>query len=253
MILPVPHPESVVPARPRLELQFATGIVRVRGEHVKLSTTEHALLFSIARHRHPSTCEQLIDLVWGGTPTDRAKNAFNVTLHRLRRRLGGADAIAHSMLGYALCDEAVVDLANLEALCRASKRLGSMSDAELAVLQRIYEGWRHSVGFISERYEWLEATSSRARTLAVELGIALGRNALQRGNTATALEIAEGLIEADACDEEATELAVFALVQRGERSAALRIYRRYAEELRRELGLRPSRRVAALFDQAVAV
>jgi DNA-binding SARP family transcriptional activator len=63
-----------------------------------LTSTEHALLFSIARHRHPSTREELIDLVWGEAPPCQAQNAFNVALHRLRRRLGGPDAIVHSML-----------------------------------------------------------------------------------------------------------------------------------------------------------
>lgn len=253
MLLADPDLElAVAAAPPRLEVQFASATVRVRGEVVRLSSTEHALLFSIARHRHPSTREELIDLVWGDTLPSQAQNAFNVALHRLRRRLGGGDAIVHSVLGYALCDDAVVDLADLEALGRASKRINVLSDAELAALQRAYEGWRISAGRISERHQWLEATTYRARTLAAELGIAFGRHVLQRGDAATALEIAQDLIEADPCDEAATELAVLALLQCGDRSSALRVYRRYSEELRRELGLRPSRHVEALFDQPLA-
>jgi len=240
-------------APPRLEVHFATGIVRARGVEVSLTSTEHALLFSIARHRHPSKREELIDLVWGESPPERAQNAFNVALHRLRRRLGGSDAIVHSTLGYALCDEALVDLADLEALGRASKRIGALTDAEVAALQRAYEGWRASARRIAQRHEWLEATSYRARTLAAELGIAFGRHALERGDTATALEIAQDLIDADACDEQATELALLALLQRGDRGIALRVYRRYSEQLRRELGLRPSRHLETLFDQPLAV
>ena len=241
-----------IPACPRLEVRFVTGTVRARGEAVKLSSTEHALLFTIARHRHPSTREELIDLVWGDTPPKQGQNAFNVALHRLRRRLGGADAIVHGRLGYTLCEEALVDLDDLEALERASKRIGVLSDADLAALQHAYEGWRSSAGRISERHEWLEATSYRARTLAAELGIAFGRHVLQRGDAAAALDIAQDLIEADRCDEAATELAVIALLRRGDRSTALRVYRRYSDELRRELGLRPSRHLEALFDQPLA-
>jgi DNA-binding SARP family transcriptional activator len=244
---------SVSTASPRLEVHFATGIVRARGVEVMLTSTEHALLFSIARHRHPSTREELIDLVWGEAPPCQAQNAFNVALHRLRRRLGGPDAIVHSMLGYALCDQALVDLADLEALGRASKRISALTDVELAALQRAYEAWRTSAGRIAERHQWLEATSYRARTLVAELGIAFGRHVLQRGDTATALEIAQDLIDADACDEQATELALLALLQRGDRGAALRVYRRYSEQLGRELGLRPSRHLETLFDQPVAV
>jgi len=239
-------------AQPRLEVSFASGTVRVRGEAVRLSSTEHALLFSIARRRHASTREELIDLVWGDTAPARAQNAFNVALHRLRRRLGGADAIVHSMPGYALCDDAVVDLTDLEALGRASKRFAVLSDAEVSALQRSYEGWRASRGRISERHEWLEATSHRARTLAAELGVAFGRHVLRRGDAAAALEIAQDLIDSDPCDEAATELAVLALLRRGDRSSALRVYRRYSDELRRELGLRPSRQLEALFDQPLA-
>lgn len=244
---------SVSTAPPRLEVHFATGLVRARGVEVKLSSTEQALLFSIARHRHPSTREELIDLVWGETAPSQAQNAFNVALHRLRRRLGGPDAIVHSMLGYALCGQALVDLADLEALGRASKRIGALTDAEVTALQRAYEGWRTSAGRIAERHAWLEATSYRARTLAAELGIAFGRHVLERGDTEAALEIAEDLIDADACDEQATELAVLALLQRGDRGAALRVYRRYSEQLGRELGLRPSRHLEILFDQPLAV
>ena len=237
---------------PRLEVHFATGTVRVRGEIVKLSMTEHALLFSIARRRHPSTREELIELVWGDTPAKQGQNAFNVALHRLRRRLGGGDAIVHGILGYALCEEAIVDLDDLEALERASKRIGALSEAEFVALQRAYESWRSTAVRISDRHEWLEETSYRARTLAAELGIAFGRHVLQRGDAEAALDIALDLIEADRCDEAATELAVLAYLHRGDRSSALRVYRRYSEELRRELGLRPSRHLEALFDQPLA-
>ena len=238
---------------PRLEIYFSTGIVRVRGASVRLSATESALLFSIARRRQPSTREELIDLVWGEAPPQQVQNAFNVALHRLRRRLGGNDAIVYGDLGYALCESAVVDLVSLEALKRTSARAGTFGDAELAALQRVYDSWRGSFARNADRHEWLEATSYRARSLAAELGIAFGRNALQRGEHATALEIAEDLIEADPCDEQATELALHALLQRGDRSAALRVYRRYALELRRELGVQPSHHVAALFEQPIAV
>jgi DNA-binding SARP family transcriptional activator len=250
MTITAPFPEVVAPGCARLEVQFATGNVRVWGKPVKLSSTEHALLFSIARHPHPSTRDQLIDLVWGDAVTLQPHNAFNIALHRLRRRLGGADSIVHGLLGYALCEAAVVDLVHLETLARALKRAASLSDRELESLGRIYEGWRRSAVLVSDRYEWFEATSHRARVLAAELGVAFGRGVLQRGNGATALEVARDLLVADSCDEGAAELAISALLQRGDRSEALRVYRKYTEALRRELAMRPSRHVEALFDES---
>lgn len=235
----------------RLEVQFATGNVLVRGHAVKLSSTEHALLFSVARHRYPSTRDQLIDLVWGDSLGEKSQNAFNLALHRLRRRLGGNDSILHGSNGYSLCEGAVVDLAHLETLARSIKRASSISDQDLNSIGRIYEGWRRSAALISDRYEWLETTSHRARTLAAELGVAFGRGVLQRGDGAAALEIARDLLAADGCDESAAELAICTLLQRRDRSEALRVFRTYSESLQRELGLRPSHSVKALFEQTL--
>jgi DNA-binding SARP family transcriptional activator len=251
MTTTVPLGKVEPPTCARLEVQFATGNVLVRGHTVKLSSTEHALLFSIARHRYPSTRDQLIDLVWGDSLGEKSQNAFNIALHRLRRRLGGNDSILHGSNGYSLCEGAVVDLAHLETLARSVKRASSISDQDLNSIGRIYEGWRRSAALISDRYEWLETTSHRARTLTAELGVAFGRGVLQRGNGATALEIARDLLAADGCDESAAELAICALLQRRDRSEALRVFRTYSESLQRELGLRPSHSVQALFDQTL--
>jgi DNA-binding SARP family transcriptional activator len=192
-----------------------------------------------------------LDLVWGDSVGDPPHNAFNLALHRLRRRLGGSDSILHGSNGYSLCEESVVDLAHLETLARTVKRASSISDQDLDSIGRIYEGWRRSAALISSRYWWLETTSHRVRTLAAELGIAFGRGVLQRGNGATALEIARDLLAADSCDESAAELAICALLQRRDRSEALRVFRTYSESLQRELGQRPSHSVQALFEQTL--
>jgi DNA-binding SARP family transcriptional activator len=240
--------EPMVAPAARLEIQYATGTVRTWGERINLSTTEHALIFAIARHRYASTRDQLIDLVWGDTASGKqTHNAFNIALHRLRRRLGGPDAVVHTSLGYALCDEAVVDLEYLEALARLTRR-SALNDHELELLRHVCETWGLAANVGQDTYDWLEATNYRVQALLAEVRVAFGRNVLQRGDVNKALEIANDLLDADGCDEHAAKLMITALLERGDRSEAIRIYRHYSNALLSELGLRPSPGVIALLD-----
>jgi LuxR family transcriptional regulator, maltose regulon positive regulatory protein len=238
-------PQVAAAVRPRLEVRFATGSAHVYGNPINLSSAQHALLFAIARSRQPSPREQLVDLIWPDIDAAHACNAFNLILHRLRRRLGGNDAISYDVAGYSLAQGAVVDLSNLEALARRLRTTPMCSENEWQSLQRVYEQWRNPRCVVFERYEWLESVHCRARILAAEIGTKLGHDSLQRGNPQAALDIANSLIELDACDEHATELAVFAHLHLADRSTAIRVYRRYEDVVKRELGLRPSQHIKA--------
>jgi DNA-binding SARP family transcriptional activator len=243
------RPQIAAAVRPRLEVRFASWSAHVYGNPINLSSTQHALLFAIARSRRPSPREQLVDLIWPDIDAMHACNAFNLSLHRLRRRLGGNDAISYDVAGYSLAQGAVVDLSNLEALARTLRTNPMFSEKEWEALQRVYEQWRNPTCVVFERYEWLESVHCRARILAAEIGTKVGHGWLRRGNPRAALDIANSLIELDACDEHATELALFAHLQLADRSTALRVYRRYEDVITRELGLRPSQHIKALLSE----
>jgi LuxR family maltose regulon positive regulatory protein len=234
---------------PRLEVRFATGSAHVYGNPVSLSSTQHALLFAIARSQRPTSREALLDLIWPDIDAADTSNMFNVHLHRLRRRLGGNDVISHDLGRYSLVKDAVVDLLNLEMLAQKLRTSPTLSEQEWNALQRVYEQWRNPACIVFNRYVWLESVHCRAQMLAAEIGTNLGHGWLRRGNPQAALDIANSLIDIDACDEHATELALFAHLQLADRSTALRVYRRYEDVIRRELGLRPSQHIKALLSE----
>ena len=90
------------------------------------------------------------------------------------------------------------------------------------------------------RWDWFEPIEEHMRRLARDVNVILARDALLAGNVDRALTLAHRLSVNDPLDEEAQEIAIRALLQAGDRAAAIFEYRRYRELLQRELDEEPS-------------
>lgn len=94
--------------------------------------------------------------------------------------------------------------------------------------------------------DWSVAVRERLRRLAVELLAGLAARAAAELRDTAVLRHARRLLAIDALHEPACRLLMDALVRRGERSEALRVYDRLAADLARDLGVTPEPATTAI-------
>ena len=163
-------------------------------------------------------------LLWPDVDDDAARNNLRQRLHRLRRRSGRdvalttadtlrlADGVSHDLDG-------VAELLAQDARSAAGELLGSLDYADCEQLD-----------------EWLQAARERwhatRRNALAEIAAKLERE----GHIALALQYAERLLGEDPLREHAHRQLMRLHYIRGDRAAALAVFARCRELLKRELG-----------------
>ena len=236
----------------RLEISLVKGTVRARGNEVKLRDRELELLFFLARRQETVARERLTATLWPDGDEDSTANTLKVLLHNLRQHLGDEGAIVRTREGLRLCDEAHVDLWEIDRAISARRSGEIANDAERATVLEIYQrlGGERPARVLG--WEWFEPTERYIRELRSELGQRLARYALRARKPQEAVVLAEEAIANDQCDEAAQEIAILAYLDMDNRSAALRQFRRYREILHAELQCEPSPSLAKLLSAGAA-
>jgi DNA-binding SARP family transcriptional activator len=222
-----------------VQIEVLTGRALVSGAEIVLSPAHRVLVCALARCRHPVPRELLEALLWPDDDTARARNLLNIALHRLRKRLGD-DAIVQSADGYRLGDGVVLDLWEIEALVtqlRGSRTPDlATADRWLPVVRRVCCGCVRSAG----DPEFVGNLERRIQTAARDITDRLARHAFAQQRPDVTLELVRVLVDFDACDEGAREIAIRAHLALGDRAGAIREYRDYTKALTEDLGLPPS-------------
>jgi DNA-binding SARP family transcriptional activator len=202
-----------------------------------LTERELELLLLIARNRKGIARREAIDEMWPSLDAASANDAFNTTLHRLRRRLHDDDAIERDGPRYFLGNITEVDLWELEERAKASlEPLYESQRADVAkLLSRVRTGDRARA-----RWDWFESVESRLHDLARPIATALAEDSLRNGAPADALEINSYLSQRDALDKMSASIAVRAHLQLGNKRAALDAFRNYRRLLLAEYGTEPT-------------
>jgi DNA-binding SARP family transcriptional activator/tetratricopeptide (TPR) repeat protein len=97
--------------------------------------------------------------------------------------------------------------------------------------------------------DWVVAERERLRRLAVDVLAGLASEAAAQRSDADVVEHARRLLTIDALHEPACRLLMDALVRRGERSEALRVYDRLTAALARDLGVSPEPATTAVAER----
>jgi DNA-binding SARP family transcriptional activator len=183
--------------------------------------------------------ERLEALLWPDDGAGRARNLLNITLHRLRKRLGD-EAIVQTADGYRFGDAVVLDLWEIEGLAAQLRgpRTPDLATAErwLPIVHRVCCGCERTAG----DPEFVGVLERRMQTVARDITDRLANHALAQRRPDLALELARVALDFDTCDESACEIAIRAHVALGDRAAAIRVYRDYTKALTAELGVTPS-------------
>lgn len=224
--------------KPRaLFVDLARGRVSSNSRELSLSLKSLELVMALAVEMLPVARDVLFERLWPGQASDTARSALKMCVHRARQQLGDPDAIVVHQGAYSLGEHVTSNAAQL--LSRETP-----ADERQAVFEQL------SLGRPSHftAWEWFRPFEDRLVSTATKIGLLLATDAFQRGDVSGALRYASILTNLDPCDETATELAIRAHLQLGERSLALSRYRRLFRSLKDELDVEPSESVRRLLE-----
>lgn len=226
---------GAAPADEYIFVEVARGRVSKGDRELQLSLKSLELVMALAVSGAPVTRDVLFEQLWPGQATDAARSALKMAVHRTRQQLGDPDAIVVRQGMYALGGAVVTD---------ARALFGEERNGEdpHTTFERL-SGGRPS---IFTTWEWFRSYEERLISRSTKIGLSLAMDAFARGDTASALHYASLLTNLDPCDETATELAIRAHLQLGERSLAISRYRQLLRALKNELDVEPSESIRTL-------
>jgi predicted ATPase/DNA-binding SARP family transcriptional activator len=216
------------------------------------SARPRELLVYLLVHPDGRTKEQTGLAFWPDASPTQLRNNFHVTLHRLRRALGGADCVTLAHERYTVDPELVeeFDVARFEREVAAARRaLQRQQEGGAARLEQALERYRGDFLDGEPVGDWHLEHRDRLQRVYVDALMALGEQRVRDGEHARAGDAFRGVLSRDELHEEALRALMRCHAAAGERTQALRAYRRFAERLRRELEIEPGAATVRLFER----
>ena len=209
------------------------------------------LLVYLLCHPRGRTREQVGSAFWPEQPPPQVKNSFHVTLHHLRKALGGVDRIVIDGDRYRVSPELEPDFdaARFEEAMKsvlAHAGAPSSNPDPLRSALSIYRG-----EFLEEEGagEWHVEHRDRLRALYLEGLMALSRILLQSEAFTELEDVSKAAIRADQLREDAHRILLLAYARTGRRAEALRHFQHLVQFLREELESEPEPETIALADR----
>jgi DNA-binding SARP family transcriptional activator len=190
-----------------------------------------SVLAYLALHPGPQSRGELAARLWPDVLDSSARASLRSAVWSLRRALGSAAALViadRDHLGLAGEPEVWVDALAFESLVRAGqeKEAVALSRGELLA---------------GSDDDWVLSARDAHRDRLVEVLERLAAECESAGDQAGAVDWTRAQTAADSLGEEAHRRLISRLAGGGDRGAALVVYRTFAERLRRELAVAPSR------------
>lgn len=231
----------------RLELRLLGGLdVRVDGARAVLPTRHCGLLLAYlaVNPGMSESRERLATLLWGERADEQARASLRQTLYRLKEPLEGVEPAP------LVSDPRSVSLAESLVRCDVAAFERAIDGDEEALLEArdLYKGdLLADCGRTDPAFEdWLAEERERLRRLAAD-GFHRLAEMQQAGRRFREMEAtARKLVELNPYDEAARRLQMTACALRGQRNAALAIYKDLADLLDRELDVEPEPETDAL-------
>ncbi|MBC7896872.1 MAG: hypothetical protein H7066_15755 [Cytophagaceae bacterium] len=194
--------------------------------------------------------------LWPDASAAQVRNVFHVTLHYLRRALGGTRWIAFDRNLYRLDrspEPGRTLVSDVDAVLAASARLRALlrerTPATPEVLRDARRDFDRNRGAIARgvvRSDWIIESEDHVRAAWVEGMDALAQLAIRGGQHAEAASALEALLAREPLRESAHRLYLETLAAQGEPARALAHYDALTALLRREVGSRPAPETSAI-------
>ena len=203
---------------------------------------------------HPDgvTKEKVGLAMWPESSSSQLRNNFHVTLHRLRKTIGHAEWVVADGEHYSI-DPAVVrrfDAALFETSVIAARRaLKRQEQGAVVALEQALALYRADFLDGEPAGDWCFDVRDRLQQLCIEGLMALGAAQVAEERFGRAVETYRVVLSRDELHEEALRALMLAQAAAGDRTPALRAYQRFAERLKRELEVEPSKETRAVFER----
>lgn len=201
------------------------------------------------------TKEQVGTALWPEASSAQLRNAFHVTLHRLRKALGGTDRIISVDERYRLSPSLEVEFdaisfdRQMSAALTAARRSAADAPRLLEGALALYRGpflEGESVG------DWALEDRDRIERLFVDGAMMYAELLLAEGRYQEVETVCLRLLERDGLHEAAWRLRMTAHARRGARSHALRLYQELTALVERELDTEPDDDTTDLYQRIQA-
>jgi predicted ATPase/DNA-binding SARP family transcriptional activator len=219
-------------------LEVLRGDELLGSEHWSYAKPRELLVFLLC-HPQGATKEQIGRAIWPGSTAAQVRNNLHVTLHFVRKALGGSDWIVYAEERYRLDRTRGVEF-DLEAFQAGAdhvlERRDDVADATILAALDLYRG-----DFLEAELfgGWHLELRDRARGRYVELAALLAERRFAAGDHAAAAALYRRLVAGEELREDLYRRLMQCLARTGERAAALRHADRLATLLREELDAEP--------------
>ena len=195
------------------------------------------LLFVIASSGSDVSQATVSFALWRELDGDKARSAFNIALHRLRKLLGDDEALLLEHGRLCLNPQRVwVDCLAFEQLADSLSALAPAGAASRSAAERALALYRGPFLQTSDDEAWQMTTRSRLASKFKRVLTLLAGMANARGDSAGARTLFERGLELDPLAEDLAR----ELIARGEHSVALAVFERLRRAIEVTLGARPS-------------
>jgi predicted ATPase/DNA-binding SARP family transcriptional activator len=258
---PVAQPTQPAPqadgAAPRLRV-LALGPLQVFvGERLIAaaawgSARPRELLLYLLLHPEGRTKEQVGLAFWPDASPAQLRNSFHVTLHRLRRALGGADWVTVVSDRYRIPPDLIeeFDARAFEQDVTAARVALKRQEADaVARLEQALARFRGDLLDGEPAGDWHLEHRDQLQRLYVDALMELGARHMKEERHERAADVFRRVLARDGVHEQALQELMRCHVAMGERPQALRLYRQFADRLRAELETEPRVDTVRLFER----
>jgi DNA-binding SARP family transcriptional activator len=218
--------------------------LRHEGRIVETLPTSERVIAFLALHDRRLPRAYLAASLWPDTTDEKANANLRTALWRLHGDDHDVVEIANSTI--SLRPDVWVDVRFVEAAARNHRLHGKLPGRELIDQMRgeLLPGFWDS---------WLVFERERLRYELIHLFDLVGCDSLRRGDDHLAVLAALAALECDPLHESSNALLIRAYVAGGNRTDAVRAFRRYAASLRSELGVSPSDLMGTLLEGVIVI
>ncbi|MDB4883673.1 MAG: Signal transduction response regulator / Disease resistance protein [Gemmatimonadetes bacterium] len=215
------------------------------------SARPRELLVYLLMHPEGRTKEQVGLAFWPDASAAQLRNSFHVTLHRLRKALGNPEWVTLAHDRYRVEPHVVeeFDVAEFERDVTAARRaLKRQEQGASAKLEEALSRFRGDLLDGEPVGDWHLEHRDRLQRTFVDALMELGARFTKEERHAKAAEAYRRVLARDELHEEALLALMKSHVGLGERSQALRAYRRFADRMKAELDADPDDETTSYFE-----
>jgi predicted ATPase/DNA-binding SARP family transcriptional activator len=208
------------------------------------------LLVYLLLHPAGRTRDQIAGAIWPTATPAQLRNSFHVTVHHLRKALGGNHWVLLKDDRYMLDPTAAVhfDATAFETAVRAALAADEETGAE-QLLRNAMKMYRGDLLEGEVAGPWHEEHRANLRRLHVDAALRLGQILESHGDMSAAIDIYRDIVQRDDLHEEAHRLLMAAWARSGDRVRAIRHYERLVVLLQQVLDAEPEPETTELFDR----